>query len=129
MSQVFIRVYLDEDVDVLVAKLLNARGFTAITTLQANQLGKSDSEQMEYAISQKAVILTHNRADFEELAKTYFEQDRSHYGIIIAFRNSYSELLIRLLKILNNTTADEPDARVTPPAPGADIDITRNQRS
>jgi hypothetical protein len=51
MSEIFIHVYLDEDVDVLVASLLHSRGFEATTAKQAGQLGKTDVEQLEYAIS------------------------------------------------------------------------------
>lgn len=35
MSDVFIRLYLDEDVNVLIADLLKARGFDALTTRDA----------------------------------------------------------------------------------------------
>jgi len=36
-------LYLDEDVDVLIAKLLCARGFRAVTTLEAAMLGAQDA--------------------------------------------------------------------------------------
>jgi predicted nuclease of predicted toxin-antitoxin system len=107
MTDIFIHVYLDEDVDVLVASLLRSRGFEATTAQQSKQLGKTDAEQLEYALSQRASILTHNRIDFETLAREYFEQERLHYGIIIAVRNPYQEIVQRLLTILNSTTADE----------------------
>ena len=35
MSQIFIRIYLDEDVDVLVASLLRSRGFEAMTAQES----------------------------------------------------------------------------------------------
>ncbi len=35
MTDIFIHVYLDEDVDVLVATLLRSRGFEATTAHQA----------------------------------------------------------------------------------------------
>ena len=107
MSDIFIRVYLDEDVDVLIGNLLRSRSFEAMTAQQAGQLGKTDAEQLEYAVSQSAAILTHNRIDFEELAQAYFAQERLHYGIIVAVRRLYSEIVRRLLAILNSTTADE----------------------
>jgi hypothetical protein len=50
MTNIFIHVYLDEDVDVLVAALLRSRGFEATTAHQAGQLGKTDAEQLEYAL-------------------------------------------------------------------------------
>lgn len=107
MSDIFIRVYLDEDVDVLIASLLRSRSFEAFTAHQSGQLGKLDPEQLEYAISQRAAILTHNRKDFEALAQEYFEQEKLHCGIIVAVRNPYPEIVRRLLVILNSTTADE----------------------
>ncbi len=89
--------YLDEDVDVLVASLLRSRGFEATTAHQAGQLGKTDAEQLEYAVSQRATILTHNRTDFEVLAREYFEQEKLHYGIIVVTLN-YPNTLSRKRK-------------------------------
>ena len=72
MSKLFIELYLDEDVSIVVADLLRARGFIAITTREAGQLGNSDADQLAYTFSQKMTLLTHNRIDFEKLAKQYF---------------------------------------------------------
>jgi hypothetical protein len=38
VNNLFIRLYLDEDVNVLIAELLRARGFDAITARDAGQL-------------------------------------------------------------------------------------------
>jgi hypothetical protein len=51
VSRLFIDLYLDEDVDVLVAGLIRARGFAASTTQEAGQPGKNDAEQLAYAVS------------------------------------------------------------------------------
>ena len=107
MSRIFIELYLDEDVDVLLADLLRARGFTVITTREAGQLGKDDVSQLDYAVSRQKTFFTHNRADFEALAQTCFTTGRPHYGIIIAVRRDPYELIRRLLIILNRVTADE----------------------
>ena len=107
MSKLFIELYLDEDVSVLVAELLRARGFTVVTARDAGQLERSDAEQLAYAVSQSKTLLTHNRVDFEELARRYFEAGQSHYGIIVAARHASSEITRRLLLILNDITADE----------------------
>ena len=85
--------------NVLLADLLKARGFEAITTRQAAQLSKTDEEQLAYAITQELTLLTHNRVDFEA--------NQQHYGIIFAARNPPQEILRRLLIILNQITADE----------------------
>ncbi len=47
MSQLFIELYLDEDVSVLVADLLRARGFIAMTTQEAGRTGENDASQLE----------------------------------------------------------------------------------
>ena len=70
MKHIFIEVYLDEDVDVLVADLLRARGFVAITTREAGNLHANDADQLAFAVAQQKTLLTHNRADFEGLART-----------------------------------------------------------
>lgn len=67
MNRLFIDVYLDEDVSVLVARLVRARGFTARTAVEAGQLHASDAQQLAYATGQNMALLTHNRVDFELL--------------------------------------------------------------
>lgn len=112
MNQLFIALYLDEDVDVLIADLLHVRGFAALTARDAGQLHKSDAEQLAYAVSQHKALLTHNRADFEALAQTYFAAGQPHYGIIIAVRRLPHAIVHRLLHILNHVTADEMQDQV-----------------
>lgn len=107
MSQLFIELYLDEDVDILLADLIRARGFTVSTTREAGQLGQSDQAQFAYAVQHYAAFFTHNRADFEALADIYFRTGQSHWGIIIAGRRDPYELARRLLILLNAVTADE----------------------
>ena len=107
MNRLFIELYLDEDVDVLVADLLRARGFAATTTRDAGNLQATDAAQLAYAVSRQEALLTHNRADFEALARTYLAAGQPHYGIIIATRHPSYEIVRRLLLILNQVTADE----------------------
>ncbi len=107
MNQLFIELYLDEDVHVVVADLLKGRGFAATTARDEGQLGKSDSEQLAYAVSQRKVLFTHNRYDFEALAHEYASAGETHCGIILAVRYSPYEIVRRLMRFLNHVTADE----------------------
>jgi|SRR6185436_16264548 len=107
MNRLFIELYLDEDVDVLIADLLRARGFKATTTQEAGQLGNGDEEQLPYAVSKEMTLFTHNRNDFEEIAEEYFAASKGHKGIIIGVRRQPYEIARRLLATLNNVTADE----------------------
>lgn len=107
MSRLFISLYLDEDVSTLIAELVKRRGFQAGTARDAGKLGLSDVEQLAYASEQRMAILTHNRADFEALARRYIAGGKLHSGIIIAVRRPVHEVSRRLLSLLNQVTADE----------------------
>jgi hypothetical protein len=117
MDRRFIELCLDEDVDVLVADLIRARGFDVITTREAAQLHATDEQQLAHSVSQRRAngeptesqrraFLTHNRADFELLHQQYLAEGRHHDGII-ATRHTPYEIVRRLLLILNDVTADE----------------------
>ena len=108
----FIELYLDEDVDVLLASLLRSRGFVVEATVEAHRRGATDEEQLAYAAHRRYTLLTHNRADFEGLATRWLEAGRGHAGILIAVRRPVHDLARRLLVILNDVTADEIDNQV-----------------
>jgi predicted nuclease of predicted toxin-antitoxin system len=106
-EDIFIELYLDEDVDVMLADLLRSHGFVAHSTREAGLLGSSDLEQLQYAASHEKTLLTHNRTHFEKLSESNTFSGQYHAGIIIADRHPPYELLRRLLRILNHVTADE----------------------
>jgi hypothetical protein len=83
-----LRVYLDEDVDVLLAPLLAAHGIDCLTTVAAANLGRSDEEQLAFAWKEARVLITHNRTDFENLAVAWWGQQRDHAGIVLALRRA-----------------------------------------
>lgn len=112
MSNFFISLYLDEDVNVLIAELIKARGFDAITTRDAGQLNATDSNQLAYAVKKSRALITHNRTDFEALVQIYFDSGQIHHGVIFAGRRSPQEITRRLLVILNQVTADEMQNQV-----------------
>jgi hypothetical protein len=51
VTNLFIELYLDEDVSVLVADLVRARGFVAVTTREAGQLHANDAEMKKIVIA------------------------------------------------------------------------------
>src|SRR6188472_4750730 len=107
MSALFIELYLDEDVNVLIATLIRARGFSVITAREAGNLGLGDEEQLDYAVNHECALVTHNREHFEALARAYAASGRGHFGIILAIRRPPYELAQRLLQLIDQLTADE----------------------
>ncbi len=112
MNHLFIDLYLDEDVNVLIADLVRARGFRVTTTQAARQVGTTDANQLAFATTQRKAILTHNRVHFEALAQKYLEEKKAHSGIIIAVRRPPKELSRRVLILLDSVTADEIENQI-----------------
>jgi hypothetical protein len=112
VKHLFIDLYFDEDVSALVAALIRARGFAVTTTPDAGLGGSSDAEQLRHAVGQRITLVTHNRADFELLARQYFELGLKHYGIIIAVQRPAHEIVRRLLILLDQVTADEIEDQI-----------------
>ena len=112
MNHLFIEFYLDEDVSTLVADLISVRGFAVTTTHEAGQRGRSDEEQLNYAVSRRITLVTHNRADFEVLARQYFDSGLRHYGLVVAVQRPAHEIARRLLVMLDQVTADEIENQI-----------------
>jgi predicted nuclease of predicted toxin-antitoxin system len=105
--KLFATLYLDEDVSVLIATLLQVRGLDVTTAREEGMLGESDETQLAYAVSLDRCVLTHNRLDFEQLHATYITQSKRHAGIIIASRRNPHEIARRVSILFDSLTADE----------------------
>jgi hypothetical protein len=63
-----IRLYLDEDtMDGALLRALRTRGIDAESVLDADRMGYSDLEQLEYAAAHGRVLYTNNVGDFHRL--------------------------------------------------------------
>jgi predicted nuclease of predicted toxin-antitoxin system len=107
LAGLFIRLYLDEDVHPGVATAVRRRGFDALSTHELGRWGRSDPEQLAYAAAEGRALFTFNAVDFLRLHQAWLEAGRSHWGIIIAEQAPVGEITRRLLRFLNNVTADE----------------------
>ena len=103
----YIHLYFDEDVSVGIVENLRTRGFDVLSARDADTLGKSDDDQMLYAVSQQRAIVTHNRTDFERQHEKFLAQGLKHYGVIIAKRRKDGEVAAKLLALLDQVTAEE----------------------
>jgi hypothetical protein len=100
-------LHCDEDVSVVLAAVLRARGFTVTTARDARQLGRSDEEQLTFATDAGSVLLTHNHVDFRRLHRSWFEAGRPHSGIIIARRRLPAELARRRGRLIVRLPAED----------------------
>ncbi|MDY6784539.1 MAG: DUF5615 family PIN-like protein [Cyanobacteriota bacterium] len=108
-------LYLDEDsMDRDIVAALRARGVDVTTAIEAKMLGRSDSEQLDYATRQRRVLYTFNRGDFYRLHAQYLTEGKSHKGIILAPQQRYSigEQLRQILELVSIKTVEEMENNV-----------------
>ena len=94
------RLFLDEDVHLLLAETLRQRGFDVRHVIELNRSGLSDSEQLAFAVKQGRAILTHNVRDYVLLDREYRARGEVHFGIVVSDQVPFRELLRRTLRWL-----------------------------
>lgn len=109
-----IPLYLDEDcMDRELVTALRARGADVTTAADAEMLGRSDADHLDYATSQGRVLYTFNRGDFYRLHTRYLTESKSHAGIILVPQQRYSigEQMRQLLELIATKSAEEMRSR------------------
>ncbi len=100
------KLYLDEDVDPLLAIVLVGRGYNVQTTEEAGMRSATDEAQLQWAVGQGRAVVTHNVRDFVALAKKYATSGRAHCGIIVSDQVPLRQLLRRVLRLLDLHSAE-----------------------
>lgn len=97
---------LDEDIWPGLAQALRDRGIDVVSVHELGRTGLSDGEQLAFAVQAGRAILTHNIADFVALALDYYQQQQTHFGILVAPHLEKGVLVRRTLALLDTVTAD-----------------------
>ena len=109
-EELFLRLYFDRHIMKQLAVDLRQRGYDVLTTEEANLDTASDEDQLTFAADQNRVILTFNIRDFAPLHEQWTADARPHAGIVVSQQlgsRQYGLLLARMLKLLNQMTAEE----------------------
>lgn len=93
---------------------LRRAGVTVISVSEARRQGRSDEDQLAYAVSIGHVILSANQRDFVQLHTSWLTAGRSHAGIIAATeqRIPIGLMLTKLLYIQRRSLAAMMDTIV-----------------
>lgn len=95
-----VKLLLDEDVQLDLASALRKRGYEAIHVQELGRKGRSDREQIEYAIEQESCMFSFNVKDFVLIHNDYVISEKEHFGIIVSPQLTIGEALRRLLALL-----------------------------
>ena len=86
-----IQLYVDEDAEAkAIVEGLRQQNIDVVTALEANMVGKSDDEQLDYAISQQRAIYILNVSDFAKLHSECLSAGKEHFGFIVIPMRRYS---------------------------------------
>jgi hypothetical protein len=107
-EELLVSIYLDADVERMIAKALRQRGYTCHAADEVGMKQASDEAQLEYAARMGYALVTYNVEHFAPLHARHLQKGWEHSGIVlIPKRWGASEVLRRLLKLLDAVTADE----------------------
>lgn len=107
-----IKLYIDEDLSDRIAVTLRSKGFDVISAHEIEMRGKSDREQMEYAIKHKRVFLTRNVKHFVHMQNEYHKCGLTHSGIVVTNYIPLKEMIRRLTNFLNNVRPSDMTNRL-----------------
>jgi len=99
-----LKLFLDEDIHTGLSHALQQRGFDVVHAQDLKRKGKSDSEQLAFAVQEERCFMTFNVRDFVNLHNQYVEQNQEHWGIIVSGQIPIGETLRRLLKKIGLAT-------------------------
>ena len=99
-------LFLDEDINPALSRLLAAFDIDALSVRDADRLGMADPEQFEYAKSHGRVFVTFNYHDFEVIARREAEAGRDHAGIIVSYHQFSDDELDGLARAIDALLAE-----------------------
>jgi len=107
-EELLVSIYLDADVERMIAKGLRRQGYNCRAADEVGMKRASDEAQLEYAARMGYALVTYNIEHFAPLHTRYLREGWEHSGIVlIPKRWGASEVLRRLLNLLDAVTADE----------------------
>ena len=102
------KYYLDEDISPKVAELLRKEGLDSISVHEIGMTQKSDLEQLEFAAEHGRCLVTRNRLDFIQLTLLFFNELKTHFGILIISHTLPGDRFSRMVRDLKKYSLQNP---------------------
>jgi len=107
-----LKLFLDEDVHAGLSHALQQRGFDVVHAQDLERKGRSDGDQLAFAVHEKRCLVSFNVRDFVLLHNQYAGQHKVHWGIIVSRQLPIGETLKRLLKKVGLATQEDFKNRI-----------------
>lgn len=86
------RLYLDENIPVVLSRILSEEGADCTTARDAGTLSLSDEEHLAFATAAHRVLVTFDCRDFQIIAAHWQQTGQSHAGILLTNAHPLHEL-------------------------------------
>lgn len=118
------RLYLDENMPLVLASFLVAHGVDCLTARDAGHLRRSDEEQLIVAARDRRALVTFDCVDFLRLADVWRSTGRRHSGIILSRVLPLAELFRRFRHVAIHRREEDLTDRILwlMPAPKGSTD-------
>jgi len=97
-----IELFIDEDVHSGLAHALRKRGYDAIHAQELERKGRSDSDQLLFAIKKERCFFSFNVKDFVILHSKHVKSRQEHWGIIVSKQLPFRKTMSKLLRLLQH---------------------------
>ncbi len=95
------RLYLDEDITPLLARLLPDRGHDVISCRDIGATGITDDDQLDRATELGRAILSSNYDDFIRISRECVRDARGHSGIIVSYHQIDIETIMDAVELVS----------------------------
>jgi hypothetical protein len=102
------KFYLDEDLSPKIAEILRRSGIDTLSTHEAGMREASDQRQLDFAAAEKRCLVTRNRDDFIRLTVRFFNDQRSHCGVLIVPYTLPGDQFSRIAKLIKKFSSHHP---------------------
>lgn len=103
-----VRLLLDEDVPILLARTLRQRGHDVVHACEVGLQRTHDAPILEAAVSRGRTIVTHNVIDYMPLAEQYGHAGKHHCGMAFSPQQiEFRDLFERTLRFLSDRTPED----------------------
>ena len=107
-----VRLFLDEDVHSGLAPALRKRGYDVYHAQELDGKGRSDFEQLAFAVQDQRCLFTFNVKDFVILHNFFVKTRQDHWGIIVSKQIPLRETLRRILRLLQQFSKETLKNRI-----------------
>jgi hypothetical protein len=102
------KFYLDEDLSPKIAEILRRGGIDALSAHEAGMCEASDQRQLDFAAKEKRCLVTRNRDDFIRLTVRFFNDRRTHGGVLIVPYTLPGDQFSRIASLIKKFSSRHP---------------------